>query len=201
MEHSTYRPCCLAFFAFFTAFFSFLACFRSPFVILDIRCGPPLAVMAAWTFRHASQVNLQLTALRLIPQERHRFDAIAVRIADEDRVVPLVIMRSWPGRPSEAPPASPADSRGASRSCRFVFLLASETPTAPKTGERRRKRRRKTLRPLRLAVRQPHQNRSDATLAKMKAPASVAGLTGACTLGCESDLGAPSRRLFRANAQ
>jgi hypothetical protein len=50
-----------SFVAFFTAFFSFFACFRSPFVFLDIRCGPPPAVMAAWTFRHASQVNLQLT--------------------------------------------------------------------------------------------------------------------------------------------
>jgi hypothetical protein len=46
-----------SFLAFFTAFFSFFACFRSPFVILDIRCGPPLAVMAAWTFRHPSQVH------------------------------------------------------------------------------------------------------------------------------------------------
>ena len=26
-----------------------------------------------------------------IPQERHRFDAVAVRIADEGRVIPLVI--------------------------------------------------------------------------------------------------------------
>ena len=43
-----------SFFAFLIAFFSFFACFRSPFVILDIRCGPPLAVMAAWTFRRMS---------------------------------------------------------------------------------------------------------------------------------------------------
>ncbi len=47
-----------SFLACFTAFFSFFASFRSPFVFLDIRCGPPLAVMAAWTFRHASQVSL-----------------------------------------------------------------------------------------------------------------------------------------------
>jgi hypothetical protein len=43
-----------SFLAFFTAFFSFFACFRSPFVILDIRCGPPLAVLAAWTLRRVS---------------------------------------------------------------------------------------------------------------------------------------------------
>jgi hypothetical protein len=46
-----------SFLAFFTAFFSFFACFRSPFVILDIRCGPPLAVLAAWTLRRVSQAE------------------------------------------------------------------------------------------------------------------------------------------------
>ena len=60
-----------SFLAFFTAFFSFFASFRSPFVFLDIRCGPPLAVMAAWTFRHASQVSLSSL--------RHRLRSIASR--------------------------------------------------------------------------------------------------------------------------
>src|ERR1700735_3850130 len=51
---STFLSSCLAF---FTAFFSFFACFRSPFVILDIRCGPPLAVLAARTLRRVSQAE------------------------------------------------------------------------------------------------------------------------------------------------
>jgi hypothetical protein len=46
-----------SFLAFFTALFSFFACFRSPFVILDIRRGPPLAVLTAWTLRRVSQAE------------------------------------------------------------------------------------------------------------------------------------------------
>src|SRR5690242_4563350 len=47
-----------SFTAFLAAFFSFFACFQSPLVILDIRCAPPLATVAAWTFGRTSQVNL-----------------------------------------------------------------------------------------------------------------------------------------------
>jgi hypothetical protein len=47
-----------SFIAFLAAFFSFFACFRSPLVILDIRCGPPPAVVPPWTFGGTSQVNL-----------------------------------------------------------------------------------------------------------------------------------------------
>jgi len=60
-----------SFLTFFTAFFSFFACFRSPFVFLDIRRGPPPAVMAAWTFRHTSQAS--------VSSLRHRFRSIASR--------------------------------------------------------------------------------------------------------------------------
>jgi hypothetical protein len=60
-----------SFLAFFTAFFSFFACFRSPFVFLDIRRGPPPAVMAAWTFQHTSQAS--------VSSLRHRFRSIASR--------------------------------------------------------------------------------------------------------------------------
>jgi hypothetical protein len=59
------------FLAFFAALFAFFAAFRTSFVFLDIRCGPPMAIKAAWTFRRMSQATNR-HRLAVVDSEKRR---------------------------------------------------------------------------------------------------------------------------------